>query len=104
MTLKELQEQKMKEFEEFVEIKHKNEYGMSSTYKLVWGCEECGGEDAEQDIKNFIQQAQQEAWNSAVEACIGTLPEPIKLGEEYYAGMNDYKEVTLLSLNQLKGI
>lgn len=51
------------EFEKLVTIKYVEKFGRGSTNRLNWGCEECGGEDAENDIKQFISsllQAQRE--------------------------------------------
>lgn len=47
-------------YKKFVEEKYKEKFqgegNLSSTNRLNWGCEECGGEDAEEDIENFIEQ------------------------------------------------
>lgn len=47
------------EFDKFVDKNYEEKFGLSSTNKLNWGCEECGGEDAESDIKNFIRTLRQ---------------------------------------------
>lgn len=42
------------EWEKFVKNGYKEKFGLSSSNRLNWGCEECGGENAEEDIKQFI--------------------------------------------------
>ena len=47
------------EFDKFVDKNYEEKFGLSSTFKLVWGCEECSGGDAESDIKDFIRTLRQ---------------------------------------------
>lgn len=57
MTNKSILDNWEEEFEKFVETQYNEKFGMSSTNRLNWGCEECGGGsdvDAEDDVKRFI--------------------------------------------------
>lgn len=50
----------LEDFDKFVSKNYKKKFGLSSSNRLNWGCEECGGQDAEEDIKEFISTSIQQ--------------------------------------------